>query len=516
MINEAVGIAINGREVKIAHVYRDKNRLAVDFLESAVLTRDMEYEISKKTEETGEAPFDQNEEDIFAIKSPYETKASADKETNLRENVDVIYSLVRKFAARRVKVAFNVPPSRVTYQDLDTHLDYDKNVFRGSLKKKIDRWKKGFNELDNVSVIARKDGTLCNVSSEIKQPPIIDILEQLNTFFKGNLLLSLMDPNEISLVNLAKTSYDFHDPEEISVIVEIETEFSRLIFMKGEDLLTVSPIIPESFNPDIFNIIFSKINYELDNLNLPGITNILLAGKASSNTARSFFEKKFPSVRVGFIVSQALAENLSTQFSREDLSDYAIPIALAWKVIQKKNENFIPTNLLPSQIIERQKMLTLNITGYVILILLGISAFIMTWKITAKKIEVNSLRNTNKAFTERIASSEETVKKVQDLEDQISKLTKRIILSDSLSYGSDRLLSFLEKVNESILTIKSIWIDEVQNTTTGINLKGVALKRNAVPDLSEALGVARIKKLTRFEIGSTKAFAFEIDRKSVV
>jgi len=31
MRKEAIGIAINGREVKVALVYRDKNRLGVDF-----------------------------------------------------------------------------------------------------------------------------------------------------------------------------------------------------------------------------------------------------------------------------------------------------------------------------------------------------------------------------------------------------------------------------------------------------------------------------------------------------
>lgn len=511
MIKEAVGIAINGREVKIAHLYRDKHRLGVDFLETALLSQDMDYEISKKVEETAQTALAQSEEDAFATKTPYIADATPEKESNLKENVDVIYSLVRKFAGRRVRVAFNAPPYRVTYQDLDTHLDYDKNVFRGSLKKKIDQWKKGFNELDNVSVIARTDGTLCNVSCEIKQPPIIDILEQLNTFFKGNLVLNLMDPNEISLVNLAKTSYDFHGTNEITVIIEIETEFSRLIFMRGEDLLTVSPIIPENYNPDIFDIIYSKIIYELDNLNLTEVNNILLAGKASTNAARNFLEKKFKNVRIGFIVSQPLAENLSTQYSREDLSDYAIPISLAWKAVLQKDSTFIPTNLLPSQIIERQKMLTLNSAGYLILALLGISAFILTWKITAKNIEVRHLRNTNKSLTERIASSEGTVKRVQDLEDQINKLTKRIILSDSLSYGSDRLLSFLELLNQTVANTKSVWIDEIQSTPNGISLKGVALKRKSVPELSEALGVARIRKLTRFEIGSTKAFAFEME-----
>jgi len=511
MKKEAIGIVINGREVKIAHAFRDKHRLGVDFLESSIFTADIDAELKKKEEQPPDTSVINEDEDIFATKSPYETKSPLEKETGIRENIDILYSLLSKFAASKIKVAFNISPSRVTYQELDSHLDYNKNVFKGNLKKKIEGWKKGFNALDNVSVITRKDGTLCNVFSETYQPPILDILEQLNSFFKGNLFLSLMDSNEVSLVNLARTGYDFSDPTKITAIVQIETEFSRIIFMKGEDLLTVSPIINESFNPEIVNIIYSKIIYELDNSNIPEVSNILLAGRASSVSAKSFFEKKFPEAKIGFIIAQPLADTLSSQFSREDLSTYAIPISLAWKAIDSDKENFIPTNLLPSQIIDRQKVLTLSFAGYLLLILLGITTFIMTWKMTAKKIEISNLRRESISLQEQINKSESTVNRVHEIEAEIAKLKKRIVLSDSLSNDSDRLLTFLEKLNKSVLKINSIWIEAVQNTNNGILINGKSLKRGDVPRISEELGGAKITKLVRSESGGGRSYTFQME-----
>jgi len=511
MKKEAIGIAVNGREVKIAHIHQDKYRLSVDFLESSILASDIDADYKRNHEQAAEVSINTDEDDVFATKNPYENKSPIEKETGSRENIDILYSLLAKFAAKRTKVGFNISPSRVTYQELDTHLDFNKNVFKGNLRKKIENWKQGFNAIDNVSVLSRKDGTACNIACDTYQPPIVNLLDQLNTFFKGNLNLSLMDSNEVALVNLARMSYDFQHSSEITVIVEIETEYSRIIFMKGDDLLLVSPIINESFNPDIISIVYSKIIYELDNSNIPEITNILLAGRASSITAKNFFEKKFPKVRVGFIVSQALAENLSSQFSREELSNYAIPIALAWKLIDNKNKNFIPTNLLSSQIIDRQKVLSLSFSGYVILILLGISTFILTWKITAKKIEVGKIRNANYTLQERINSGEETVKRVNEIEDEIKKLTQRIVLSDSLSYGSDRLLSFLENLNRTVSRSRSVWVEEVQSTQSGILVKGKALKRGDVPKIAEQLGAAKIIKLTRTEYGTRRLFSFEME-----
>ncbi|UCE06254.1 MAG: SPOR domain-containing protein [bacterium] len=511
MRKEAVGIAINGRDVKIAHVSIDKHRLAVDFLESAILLTDIESAVRKRAAEKAEMPLIEQEDDVFTLKSSYETGGLADSGTGSGDNADVLYSLLRKFAIRKIKVAFNISPSQVSYQDLDTHLDYDQNVFKGKLRQTIENWKKGFNALENVSVVTRSDGTLCNVSCELQQPPIIDILERLNSFYKGNLYLSLMDPNEISLVNLTRNSYNFSAYNEITVIVEIEAEFSRIIFMKGSDLFIVSPIISEGFNPDINDIIYSKIIYELDNYNIPEVSNILLASKASSLTAKEFFEKKFPKTKVGFIISQPLSESISTPFKREDLSEYAIPIALAWKLVDDKSDNFIQTNLLPAQIINRQKVLGLSLVGYLILILLGLTAFILTWQITANKLEINRFNRKNLSLQQQIDHSESTVQKVRQTEEEIAKLKKRIAFSDSLSQGSDMLLSFLEKLNQSALEVKSVWIDEVKNTNRGLAVKGRALKRSSVPDIAEALGAAQIKKLTRTTSKIQRIFNFEME-----
>ena len=511
MRKEAIGIAINGREVKIAHLFKDKDRMAIDFLQSAVLASDLEIQERNNNDDGLEATLNKDEVDAFDINGPYETELPQENEEETRNNANVLHTVLNKFAGRKSKVGFNISPSNVSYKELDTHLDYDKNVFQGTLREKIENWKKGFNALDTVSVLSRKDGTLCNVVCETPNPPILYILDQLNAYFKGNLFLALMDPNEISLVNLARNSYNFNTGLEITAIIEVETEFSRIIFMRGDDFLATSPIIPESVSPDINSIIYSKLLYELDNLNIEEVNNILLAGNASLNTTKEYFEKRLPKTRVGFIVSQPLAENLTIQYTREDLSQYAIPITLAWKAIDSKNDKFIPTNLLPAAVIDRQKVLKLSLTSYALLLLLAFTAFFMAWTIGAKNADINSFERQNIVLQDRIDNSEFTVKKVNDIDQQLMRLKKRLALSDSLGQGSDKLLSFLESLNESVLDIDDIWIEEVQTIEGGFRIQGMALKRGSVPELSETLGGAKIRKLTRSGYGSHKVFLFEMD-----
>ncbi|MEE4312811.1 MAG: hypothetical protein V2J62_13190 [candidate division KSB1 bacterium] len=513
MKNEALGIVVNGREVKIAHIIRDKHHMILDYLESATLKSDLEEEAKKRQQaEKMETPLISEEDDIFAIKEePQERRSSTEKKQNAQENIDIIYSLLSKFSGRKTKVAFNVPVSNVSYQELDTHLDYNQNVFKGSLRKKIDEWRQGFNSMDNVSIISRRDGSLCNVICETQQPALLDILEQLNTFFRGNLQITLMDANEVALANLARNSYGLFNPQDITVIVDMESEFSRIIFMQGEDILLVSQLISEKYSQDVLNILYSKIIYELDNNNIQDIANIVLAGNASTENTKSFFEHKFPQTRVGYIVSQPLAENLSTQFSREELSEYAIAIGLAWKACDMKNESFIPTNLLSKQIIDSQNIFKLNLASYVLLAILGITAFGFTWQITAGKLRNNALRTQNRIYEQRIEHSDQTVKKVRALEDKITQLSEGLTLSDSLSFGSDRLLAMLEKLNQTILNTRTAWIEEVHSEKNGFKIKGLSMKRESIPDISRSLETAQIHKMVRSDFGNDQLFAFELE-----
>ena len=210
MRKQAIGIAINGRDVKIAQLIRDKSGVSVAYLQSAILSSDLDNEAHQALEERTQAPLNESKEDLFGMDKPPEVEEPVQDNARVQENANIIYSLLKKFTATKVRVGFNVSSANVSYQDLNTTLDYDKNVSKGNLLKKIEKWKSGFNSLDNVSVIARGDGTLCNVALESpQQPMILTLLEQLNTYFKGNLLLSSMVPNEVALVNLAKKSYTF-------------------------------------------------------------------------------------------------------------------------------------------------------------------------------------------------------------------------------------------------------------------------------------------------------------------
>jgi cell division protein FtsB len=510
MSKQAIGIVINGTDLKIAHLVREKRNIAVSFLETASLPSDLETGHSAPVDEAERAS--QQEREIFSIDTQ---EASADPvqiSSSVQENANQIYSLLKKFGSRRGSIACNIPASIVNYQELNTTLDYDKNVFKGNLLKKIGQWKSGFNSLEDVHVLERRDGTLVNVSLDAgRTPAILSILEQVNGFFNGNLELALMEPNELALVNLARKSYQLQDPNEINVIIQVEKEFSRIIFMCGKDLLTVSPLITEGISPEIDQIIYSKILFEIDNLNISKISNILLASHAITNESKRFFEQQFSQSRVGFIVSQPLAEYLTSQFSREDLSEYAVAIALAWKVLDEKDENFTTVNFIPKEILDRQRVLKLSAIGYSLLALLGASAFVLTWLILSQQIQISTLNRQNDNYEEQIRNNQQTVMRVQQLEEHINNLSQSLQMSDSLEYGYDHVLEFLDKTNTSVRETRNIWIENIRKNTDGFSIRGSAPVRKNIPTLSNTMGEAILRRVNRRDWGERQIFAFEMD-----
>ncbi|MBD3378068.1 hypothetical protein GF406_23765 [candidate division KSB1 bacterium] len=510
MSKQAISIVINGTDLKIAHLVREKRNIAVSFLETATLHSDLETGTTAPVDDQERAS--QQEREIFSIDKQESSADPIQISSSTQENANQIYSLLKKFGSRRASLACNIPASIVNYQELNTTLDYDKNVFKGNLLKKIGQWKSGFNSLEDVHVLERRDGTLVNVSLDAgRTPTILSILEQVNGFFNGNLELALMEPNELALVNLARKSYQFQDPNEINVIIQVEKEFSRIIFMRGKDLLTVSPLITEGISPEIDQIIYSKILFEIDNLNISKISNILLASHAITNESKRFFEQQFPQSRVGFIVSQPLAEYLTSQFSREDLSEYAVAIALAWEILDEKDENFTSINFIPKEILDRQRVLKLSAVGYSLLALLGVSAFVLTWLILSQQMQISTYNRQNANYEEQIRNNQETVIRVRQLEEHINNLTQSLRLSDSLESGYDHVLEFLDKTNHSVRQTRNIWVENIKKNKEGFSIRGSAPVRKNIPTLSNTIGEAILRRVNRRDWGERQIFAFEMD-----
>ena len=288
---------MSGTEVRLAHLVSDKGRIRLEALERAKLKTSLETSAApEKTEEpaNGELP------DAFGLKESPGEKAF--RENNYRvdsANVEVLYGLLDRFTQNRVKIACNVPLSMVSYQGLPGPVGAMSVVERLGGNDRVPSLNLG------QRTIKGKDGTSITMSYE-NQPPTMTLLRELNGFVRGNLLLDLMETTEIALVNLARISVDL-PADRVTAIVYLEEEFSRLLFLRGDDLIHISSLINESASsPDILEVIYRRLLYEQDEAQIPEIAKILLAGKGSRMRAKDFFAAQCVGVEVDYLYSDKL------------------------------------------------------------------------------------------------------------------------------------------------------------------------------------------------------------------
>lgn len=506
-MKQALGLAVSGTEVRVAHLVMHKGQIQIEALERARLMTTLEFQPSEvKTSDYAEP----DPKDVFGLKEARaetgDSSPTAYKRYN--ENMEILYGLLEKFTRKKkIKTAFNVPVSMVNY------------VREGSVFAATQTSMERNNGVDKDSgpnwvryPIKSQDGTGLSISYE-RQPPTMSLLNDVKGFLRGNLYLAHMDTSEVSLANIARSRR--LEANKLTAIIYIEDDFTRLIFMRGEELFHVSSIIHESAtSPDMLEVICRKLIYEQDEANMPEISSILLAGRCHRLNAKEFFAERFYGINVDYLWTNKLGRFPANDRECEAFSEFAVPIALAWKTLQPKHPAFLPVNLLPQEIRDQQEVLKLSYHGYVLLAITGIVAFMLTWQILSIRNTTTSTRVKNAQLELQIKNNQSTVDKVLELENESRRLHKNLSLADSLSRGHDEFLVFLKNLNSSVRRSGNLWVDEIAKQKEGFSISGTSMNRESIPILAEKLGGVSLRKVTRSEAsGSRRLFEFAMEQK---
>lgn len=509
MTKNALGIAINGQDIKVAEIVKNKNEICISVLENARLVTELECPLSESSKDSVDALLnDGPTEESFSNFDDDETFM----DNGSSENFEILHALFKNIASKKIQTAFNAPADKVVYKETEATVPQqptEKNgIFSDLLKPKTKKSKEPV--VYNISPLGQEHGF--NVYLDSHEAPIIQSsLEQLNSLLNGNLLLSTMMPNEVALVNLVNRNYNFEEPTAISAIIYIEESVSRIIFLKGSFFWFASPLYAEADDENINTLIYSKILFELDNHNMEHVSNIFLACRAVNDLSYMYFMENFPGSNVDLIISHHFAEQYSSEYDRPQLAEYAIPIALAFETLMTKDTFAIRGNLLPAEIINRHKMLKLSKMGFGFLGLLAAATLVFTYLTVDNAKMSRHLIAQNEMLQEQIIYNQDLVEQVQKLNADIINLDRSLSLSDSLGNGYDNLFMFLDVLNQSIKENKSLWIDHLETNDKGFNISGSALNRQTIPVLSKRVGYNLLQKVFREEINNKLLYNFEMD-----
>ncbi|MFQ5864309.1 MAG: PilN domain-containing protein [bacterium] len=508
----AIGIAINGNEVRAACLTLVRGKACIMALESTTLVSPLEN--SKQREKSQELVSHELEK-AFNIDDPLTKKDKSEEDTSEssseENNVSILYSLIDKFNDYKTNVAINTPVLTVKYDQVNMENVATDKTLKKKIKQQIDIW--GNEDVSRrANYLKISSDKLLKIDYEY-HPPIVDLIEEVNQFRAGHLNLALMDTNELALADLVKEIYKLKK-QDITAIIYIEQDFSRVIFLKGQSIYHITPIIHKgSMSKDILDVIYRKVIYAQDQHFIPELNNIFLASHCSKLKAKRYFRQKFPYAMTGYINSKKILSQLRFRDRGLLFSRYAIAIALAWKALQKRVVASKNTNFLPDYLLERQKIPKLAFHGYILLLLLGTSAFVFTSMLITKNVQIRKVVQKNNLIKSQLENNQSLADKVKYFTNQIDGFQRKIALVDSFSQGYDETIQFLNKLNQSLHKTGDIWITQLDKQGHRVDIKGISKRREKIPNLSATLSGASLKKVTRAKIYDTKVFNFQMEKK---
>ncbi len=510
MAKSVIGLFVDGLEVKLARVAMKRKKLVIEELRSATLVAKLE---EHKPSEAATSFND--DKDPFKLPeleaSPEPMVSSAGEDNNA-----VLLGLLSKYKPKSYSLAYCISEPSIYYHTLESNFGLKGKKLKTRIIEELKNVRTFQPTADALDSIITDDGNLLCVVRE-DGLSLINHLDNIKGFL-GNRLpnIAAIDSSDISLMNMVRLNYDLR-PDEVSVIIYVGVEFTRLIFMRGQHFFQFAPILSEGYDSsNLQNTVYSRLLLEQDNLGIHRINKIILTGESRRIELKDFLQQLLPDQEIDYLRTPNVDLTRLPAELHETVSDYAAAIGTAWKVLDSSNKRFYRTNLLPDHIREGQRVFKLSWHGYVLLAAIFGSTLMFTTAIQKKSREITDLRGVLDVKTAQISENTTLMSSIAELQDQLGKYKASMALYDTLVPGADRFTKAFSQLSNGIDDLNSIWVNDFAATEAGqATVNGFAVSRSRIPRLSSLFDRALLKEVTTEEIRGETVYRYKIEVPSL-
>ncbi|MGH2569237.1 MAG: hypothetical protein ACRDGA_12945, partial [Bacteroidota bacterium] len=315
----AVALFVDGLELKYVQLSAKGNKITLRDYKTVPL--------AQKFEEKQAAPMAEEAGGAEGGADPFAAPASATMEGTVAgsetTNASVLLSVLGDLPPDKITVSYSLTEPAITYQEFDSDFGLKGSKLAKKLVAELSALRAAPPNSDAFATVPTTKGGLLTIIRE-DGLNLVDLLNEIKPFTKGRIPnLSTVDSLDFALMGLVRASYEIQD-EEITVIVYVGTEFSRLIFMQGKEYLHFAPVISEGYqSPNLENTIYSRILLEQDNIALTRLDRIILAGECHKLNLRESLAPQFSSALVDYLQAPGLDLSLYEGSVGESISEYA-------------------------------------------------------------------------------------------------------------------------------------------------------------------------------------------------
>ena len=282
--------------------------------------------------------------------------------------------------------------------------------------------------------------------------------------------------------------------------------------MRGAHFHQFAPIIGEGYDsPNLQNTVYSRLLLEQDNLAIPHIRRIILAGECHRVGFRDFLAQQLPDQEIEYLTMPRLDASALSPEQQEALSEFAVPIGAAMQVLDPKSPALYHVNILPASVREGQRVFKLAWHGYALLLALFAMTFFFTWSITSKSREIKELSDVLILKESQKAENLTLANSIQALEDQLTRYKTSMALYDSLVPGSERWSKVLTQLSHGVEDMNAIWLtDMTAGKDADLMMNGFTTYRTRIPRLATLFDNALLEEVSVQEIRQQTVYKYRI------
>ena len=351
------------------------------------------------------------------------------------DNNAVLIGLFSQYPRNKYPVTYSLAEPAIYYHVLESDFGLKGKKLKDRILEELKSIRSFQPAADAVDAIKTDEGNLLCIVRE-DGLSLINALENIKGFIGNRLpVIPAIDSADVSMMNLVRQSYQL-EPHEVTVVIYVGVEFTRLIFMRGSHFYQFAPIIGEGYDsPNLQNTVYSRLLLEQDNLAIPQISRIVLAGQCRRIGFKEFLTQQLPDQEIDYLLAPNIDSSALPMEEQESISEFAVPIGAAMKVLLANNQNLYHVNLLPASVREGQRVFKLAWHGYLLMLLLFTSTFFFTWQVAKYSKQIKDLRDELTLKESQRAENITLATSIQALEEQLTRYQASMALYDSLVPG---------------------------------------------------------------------------------
>ncbi|MFO7846880.1 MAG: hypothetical protein R6V27_09985 [Balneolaceae bacterium] len=556
---EYIGISLEGDSLKVARVVSEKNKLRVVRVDQLTLVNPIKQSSSavKKVQQKEEvfeeeeldadlifglddesssdpAPTEDNNkssasdgDDIFSEidlgsldSDDFDETASddmmAESDDESLSNEKLVYDYLSTIESDRKHIAVNIPAGETIFQFL-TDMNYSEvkkrelhDIIEDKLFSLYNR--KPDEKLYDFQI--RDDGTLIIGSLE-NESHALSLVFEAGQRYKDKYLIGEVTPDESVMMGLYRDHYEM-DSEIVTALLQVGKTRSRLVFMRGDMLLQVSPIINEGFdNKNYLNTIFSKILFQIDTGEVPALDQLIIFNNGKGAPVLDFFRESFSELRVEeFTLDEekiVYGESL-----REIIPFYSTAIGLASIAAKADITKKINLSFLPSYVIDQQKIFRLQWHGILLLLLIGLSPLLLNYFYQQNQSQIESLDQESVRLTRMITDVEPMVDRSEELTQELSTIQEQLTLLSDLNEDNIKWTVTMDRFNQAVQNTGNMWITSFRQNDDVLMVDGFSLIQSRIPDLANQFETVTLLNVRKQEIREREIYSFSMMIRDVV